>query len=70
MAPDKNVENVRRQLLERSKVGLETYGTNTERTDIDLLGWMQELQEELMDATIYIERIKQELKSNENQNRS
>ena len=70
MSPDNNVENVRTQLLDRSKVGFTKYGTTTERTDIDLVGWLQHLQEELMDAAVYVERIKQELNTNENQDRS
>ena len=61
VSPDVNVESVRNQLLQRSRVGLDKYGTTTERDDIDLAGWLQHLQEELMDAAVYIERIKQEL---------
>lgn len=60
---DINVFNVVLQYVERAQKGFEKYGTTTERTDIDLQGWLQHLQEELMDATIYIERLKQELKN-------
>jgi len=60
--PDANVERVRRAFFERSKAGFAKYGTTTERKDVDLPGWLQHLQEELMDAVVYIERIKQELK--------
>jgi hypothetical protein len=59
---DENVQNVINQLKSRSEVGFKKYGVTTERKDIDLLGWLQHLQEELMDATIYIERLKQEIK--------
>lgn len=55
---DANVNSVITSYKERSKKGFEKYGTTTERQDIDLLGWLQHLQEELMDATIYIERLK------------
>lgn len=58
---DKNVLNVVTQYAERAQKGFQKYGTTTERTDIDLFGWLQHLQEELMDATVYIERIKHEL---------
>lgn len=58
---DKNVEAVKAAFTERAKRGYEKYGTTTERTDIDLKGWLQHLQEELMDAVVYIERIKGEL---------
>jgi len=42
---------------ERSKRGQAKYGTNLDRKDIDLVGWLNHLQEELMDATLYIESI-------------
>ena len=58
---DTNVFNVVLQYAERAQKGFQKYGTTTERTDIDLQGWLQHLQEELMDATVYIERIKHEL---------
>lgn len=58
---DKNVEAVRQAFKDRADIGLKKYGTTTERFDIDLMGWLQHLQEELMDAVIYIERIKQDL---------
>lgn len=58
---DRNVEAVRAMLLVRMQAGLAKYGTTTERTDIDLAGWLQHLQEELLDAAVYVERIKREL---------
>lgn len=57
---DKNVLEVIESFKQRSEIGFKKYGTNTERTDIDLLGWLNHLQEELMDATIYIQRLKKE----------
>jgi hypothetical protein len=47
---------------ERSKLGQQKYGTNLDRTDVDLIGWLNHLQEELMDATLYVEKLKRELK--------
>lgn len=60
LIPDKNVAKVVDRMAERSKVGLDKYGVTTERKDIDFKGWLTHLQEELMDACIYIERIKSE----------
>ena len=60
-SPDRHVEAVRSMLLIRSQVGLAKYGVTTERTDIDLLGWLNHLQEELCDAAVYLERIKEEV---------
>lgn len=59
---DKNVENVREMLYNRMTAGYQKYGVTTERTDIDLMGWLQHLQEELLDAAVYIERLKKEIK--------
>lgn len=59
---DPNVEKVSCLLRSRMDVGFKKYGTTTQRTDIDLLGWLQHLQEELLDAAVYIERLKTEVK--------
>lgn len=58
---DPNVRKVIDKYEERAIVGKSKYGTDTTRDDIDLYGWLTHLQEELMDATIYIERLKQEV---------
>lgn len=54
---DPNVEAVRLKLKQRAEVGLAKYGVDTTRDDIDLIGWLQHLQEELMDATVYVQRL-------------
>lgn len=63
MARDKNVQSVINQLESRCEIGYNKYGVTTERNDLDLLQWLQHLQEELMDAAVYIERIKSEVKT-------
>ena len=60
---DVNVDNVVNSFHNRMEAGYKKYGVTTERKDIDLMGWLQHLQEELMDASIYVERIKSELKA-------
>jgi hypothetical protein len=59
---DRNVEKVITQLRDREEEGLRKYGVNTERTDLTPLQWLQHLQEELMDASVYIEKLKNEMK--------
>jgi hypothetical protein len=54
-SPDANVEAIREKLLIRSQIGLKKYGVTTERQDIDLEGWLIHLQQELMDASVYVE---------------
>lgn len=61
MAIDRNVQGVINQLESRCEMGYKKYGVTTERNDLDLLQWLQHLQEELMDACVYIERIKSEV---------
>lgn len=58
---DKFVKQVVDKYTERSDVGVEKYGTTLEREDVDLIGWLNHLQEELMDATLYIQKLKDEL---------
>lgn len=58
---DPNVEAVRLKLKQRAEVGMQKYGVDTTRKDIDLIGWIQHLQEELMDASIYCQRLLNEI---------
>lgn len=63
-ARDINVQNVIDQLASRCEFGYNKYGVTTaERTDTNTLGWLQHLQEELMDACVYIEQLKTEFKN-------
>ena len=59
---DTIVENVIEQYKQRSEVGIKKYGTTLDREDLNTLEWLQHLQEELFDATLYIEKLKQKLK--------
>ena len=58
---DRNVKNVIVQLRSREEQGMIKYGVNTERKDLSTLEWLQHLQEELMDAAVYIEKLKGEM---------
>ena len=58
---DKYVQQVKEKFEERSQIGIKKYNTTLERTDLDLQAWLTHLQEELMDATLYIERLKDEV---------
>lgn len=57
---DSIVESVITQFKARSERGLDKYGVTLDRTDLNTLEWLIHLQEELMDATLYIERLKNE----------
>lgn len=58
---DKHVENVVDLFYERSAVGFKKYGTTLERNDLTVDQWLNHLMEELMDATLYISKIREEL---------
>lgn len=57
---DSIVESVITQFKARSQRGIDKYGVTLDRTDLSTLEWLIHLQEELMDATLYIERLKNE----------
>lgn len=59
---DSYVQIVKEKFEKRSQTGIKKYNTTLEREDLDLQEWLNHLQEELMDATLYIERLKAELK--------
>jgi hypothetical protein len=58
------VKSVIEKYQVRSEVGQEKYGTTLERNDLNYIQWIQHLQEELMDATLYLEKLKSELEQN------
>ena len=58
---DSIVESVLDKFKERLEEGIKKYGVTLDRKDLSPLEWLNHLQEELMDATLYIERLKKEL---------
>jgi hypothetical protein len=54
---DKIVQSVIDKFNQRSEVGIKKYGTTLEQNDND--DYLIHLQEELMDAVLYIEKLKQ-----------
>ncbi len=58
---DAITEAVVAQLRTRAEKGKSKYGTTMERDDLTLMQWLQHLQEELMDAAVYVEKLKGEI---------
>ncbi len=58
---DSIVASVIKKFQERSDVGVKKYGVTLDRVDLTTLDWLTHLQEELMDAVNYIERLKKEI---------
>lgn len=46
-------------IRKREQAGLAKYGVTMERLDLGLLDWLNHLQQELLDAAIYVERLKE-----------
>jgi hypothetical protein len=59
---DKIVERVVSKYNKRSEIGIEKYNTTLEKNNLKLKEWLVHLQEELMDATLYIEKSLSKLK--------
>jgi GR25 family glycosyltransferase involved in LPS biosynthesis len=59
---DSIVNNVISAFIGRSNVGLQKYGTTLDRDDLSVLDWIQHAQEEHMDAILYLEKLKTEIK--------
>ena len=55
---DPIVAAVIRKMYQRSQVGIKKYGTTMERDDLSYAEWLTHLQEEMLDAAIYCERLK------------
>jgi len=52
-------------LRSRAETGKRKYGVTMEREDLNFLQWLQHLQEELLDAAVYVEKLKEEVKGYE-----
>jgi len=58
---DPIVKAVTDKFQQRSEVGIKKYGTTLEREDLTPEQWAEHLEEELMDALLYLQRLKQDL---------
>lgn len=55
---DSIVSSVIRNFEQRAVFGKNKYGTDLDRKDLHFLEWVQHYQEELMDAILYLEKMK------------
>ena len=68
---DSILKSLIEKYIERSEAGLEKYGTDLDRKDLLLRDWLIHLQEELMDASLYVTKIISyinQLENNKNEN--
>ena len=59
---DEIIERVIKKIKSRSEVGYKKYGVTLKDDDQPLDVWLTHIQEELMDAVNYIEKVKDHLK--------
>lgn len=55
---DSIVKSVIESFKQRSEIGILKYGKTLDRNDLTFLQWIQHTQEELMDAILYLEKLK------------
>jgi regulator of replication initiation timing len=58
---DPVVQCVVNKFVDRSDVGYAKYGKTLRDDQSDIFTWLNHLQEELMDATLYLQRLKEEI---------
>ena len=56
---DSVVKSVINKFVNRAIIGKKKYGKTLERDDLTNEEWLTHLHEELMDATLYLEKIRQ-----------
>lgn len=61
--PDPIVATVIQRMTDRSVEGMEKYGCTMMRDDVTTVGWIDHAIEELLDAAVYLERLKLNLTS-------
>ena len=61
---DTILESLIEKYKQRSELGQKKYNTTLDRTDLTLLDWINHAQEEAMDLSLYLQKIKQTIKEN------
>jgi len=66
---DNNLDSVVTTIIEQFKArsikGKVKYGVDLDRTDLDLVEWIEHAKQEHMDAILYLEKIKQTISGKE-----
>lgn len=66
LSTDSIVNTVVNNFLQRSKIGIEKYGTTLDRKDLTIINWIDHAIEESMDHILYLTKLKQELLNKDN----
>lgn len=62
LTQDSILESLIEKYKQRSELGIKKYNTTLDRTDLSLLDWINHAQDEAMDLSLYLEKIKQTIK--------
>lgn len=62
---DPVVQTVIERFSQRSEIGQKKYGTTLADNPLPTVDWIQHMQEELMDAILYLERMKMDFSKQE-----
>jgi len=65
---DPVVQMVIAELQERSRGGIDKYGTTLQENELSLEQWLQHAKEEAMDQALYLQRSINEIRSKKNTN--
>ena len=58
LTQDSILESLIEKYKQRSELGIKKYNTTLDRTDLTLLDWINHAQDEAMDLSLYLEKIK------------
>jgi hypothetical protein len=64
---DRVVKQVIVKYSQRSEAGYKKYGTTLEDNPADFLEWLNHAQEEAMDLTLYLQKIKNKIEESMNE---
>ena len=65
---DPVVERVVDKFVGRSDVGYKKYGVTLDKDPSEMLEWLNHLQEELMDAVLYLQKAKEKYETERSEN--
>jgi hypothetical protein len=63
---DSVVNAVVNKYKDRANTGFQKYNTTLDREDLTELEWLNHLQDELMDASLYVQKLKQIIENRKN----
>lgn len=63
--PDSIVDSILNKFVDRAEMGFSKYNNTLDRKDLSRIEWINHAQEEAMDLILYLERLKQDILSDQ-----